>query len=180
MQQPARAEPDVEIRLATAGDTRTIIEVILDAGTMFRGVGMAAVSDNPPPSAEEIRGHIQTGHVWVAAIGGTVAGCIIAQVLDGDAHIEQVSVARAHAGRGVGRRLVAHAEDWARTAGHSRVTLTTFTDVPWNAPYYLRLGYRTIPADELGPELAEVRAEEARSGLDVWGRCAMVRDVADG
>jgi GNAT superfamily N-acetyltransferase len=178
---PASPEPEVEIRPATAGDAQTIIGVILDAGTMFRGAGMGAVADNPPPTPEEIRAHIQVGHVWVAQVGGSVAGCTIVRVLDGDGHIEQVSTARTQAGRGIGRLLVARAEDWARAAGYRRMTLTTFTNVAWNAPYYRRLGYRTFPAGELGPELTAVRAEEARSGLEVWGRCAMVRELrADG
>ncbi len=82
MRHSASPEPDVEIRLATAGDAQTIIEVILDAGTMFRGAGMDAVADNPPPTPEEIRAHIQVGHVWVAQVGGSVAGCIIVRLPD--------------------------------------------------------------------------------------------------
>ena len=30
-------------------------------------------------------------------------------------------------------------EQWARRQGHAAVTLTTFRDLPWNAPAYLRL-----------------------------------------
>ena len=43
------------------------------------------------------------------------------------------------------------------------VTLTTFRDVPWNAPYYERLGFRTLAADEITPGLAAIRAHEADS-----------------
>ncbi len=50
------------------------------------------------------------------------------------------------------------------------MTLTTFADVPWNGPYYRRLGWRDLPAAELGPELAAIRRHEASLGLDAWPR----------
>ena len=139
---------------------------------------MASVAENPP-AAEDIRASIQASHVWVAGTGTEIAGCIIVQVIDDEAHIEQVSTAPAYAGQGIGRRLMEHAEDWARRSGYRRITLTTFTNVAWNGPYYRRLGYRIVPPAELGPELAAVRADEARLGFDVWGRCAMARDLLD-
>ena len=46
------------------------------------------------------------------------------------------------------------------------MTLTTFADAPWNGPYYRRLGWRDLPAAELGPELASIRRHEASLGLD--------------
>lgn len=166
-----------EVRPATADDAAAIIDVILDAGSMFRSIGMDAVSDNPPPTVEDIADQIKTGKAWVATSAGDVIGCILVHVVDGDAHIDQVSTARAHAGRGIGRRLIEQAETWARSVGHQQVTLTTFTEVAWNAPYYRSLGYHSIAEDMLGAELAGVRAEEARLGLDDWGRCTMVRDL---
>lgn len=180
MPQPARRTGDYPIRTATAADAAGVIGVILDAGSMFREAQMAEVSDNPPPAVEDIEAQIRCGHVWVAEHGGHLAGCILIQVIDGHAHIEQVSTARFHQRRGLGRRLVETAENWARAQGHDRVTLTTFTDVAWNAPYYARLGYRILAAGELGQELAAVRAQEAACGLDAWGRCAMARDIRDG
>jgi hypothetical protein len=41
------------------------------------------------------------------------------------------------------------------------VTLTTFRDVPWNAPYYERLGFTTVCSGEWGPELAALMEVEA-------------------
>ena len=147
---------------------------------MFRDADMAEVSDNPPPAVEDVEAQIQAGHIWVAAGDDRLVGYIVVRVVDGDAHIDQVSTVRSHQGRGVGRRLVETAEDWARAEGYARVTLTTFTDVSWNAPYYRRLGYRALEVDELGVELAAARAEEAAFGLDAWGRCAMAHDLTGG
>lgn len=169
-----------QIRTATVADAAKVIAVILDAGSMFRDAQMAQVSDNPPPTMEDMEALIRTGSAWVAEHDGRVVGCILVRLLDGSAHIEQVSTARTHQRRGLGRRLVQRAEDWARAQGHDTITLTTFTDVAWNAPYYARLGYRVLAANDIGQDLAGVRAKEAADGLDEWARCAMARDLTRG
>ena len=60
-------------------------------------------------------------------------------------------------------------------AGHAFVTLTTFRDVPWNAPFYARAGFRALANHEIGPGLAEVMRQEAARGLDPVTRVAMRR-----
>jgi hypothetical protein len=57
------------------------------------------------------------------------------------------------------------------------VTLTTFRDVPWNRPWYERLGFRVLGEDELGPELRARRDEEEHLGLPAALRVCMRRDV---
>ena len=56
-----------------------------------------------------------------------------------------------------------------------RLTLTTFTDVPWNRPYYERLGFTVL--DDLGPELAALVAHEHEAIPGDAERVAMVRPV---
>jgi GNAT superfamily N-acetyltransferase len=116
--------------------------------------------------------------------GGVPAAYVIVDVLDrpgpgpgGAAHVEQVSVDPAYAGRGWGRRLLDHVADNARRHGLVAVTLTTFRDVPWNAPYYERCGFRALSEDELGPDLRRLRAAEAAHGLDPALRVCMRRDL---
>ncbi|WP_411757210.1 hypothetical protein [Streptomyces venezuelae] len=57
------------------------------------------------------------------------------------------------------------------------LTLTTFADVPWNAPYYARIGFRPLADAELTPALRTIRAHEAELGLDRWPRLCMRRDL---
>ena len=65
---------------------------------------------------------------------------------------------------------------WARSHGYGAVTLTTYRDVPWNAPFYERLGFSVL--DELTPELAWIRDHEKAIGDDDFGpRLAMRRDL---
>jgi N-acetylglutamate synthase-like GNAT family acetyltransferase len=78
------------------------------------------------------------------------------------------------AGKRVGRQLIACAEH-ARKLGLTSLTLTTFRDVPWNAPFYARLGFEIVT--ELTPELRQKREEEAAHGLAYDSRCAMRRHL---
>ena len=45
-----------------------------------------------------------------------------------------------------------------KVAIRTRATLTTFRDVPWDAPFYLRVGFDSITVDVSRPELAKLRA----------------------
>ncbi|HEX5947620.1 MAG TPA: GNAT family N-acetyltransferase [Acidimicrobiales bacterium] len=93
------------------------------------------------------------------------------------AHVEQVSVDPRHARRGLGRRLLDHVVEEARRRGFDAVTLTTFRDVPWNAPYYRRCGFRVLADEEIGPGLRRVRDHETALGLDPARRVCMRRDL---
>lgn len=100
---------------------------------------------------------------------------MLAEEVDGFGHVEQVSLLPSHARRGVGRALIETVGEWAAERGLSGLTLTTFAEVPWNAPYYERLGFRVLADDEQGPALREIRRAEIARGLDRWPRVAMVR-----
>lgn len=105
-----------------------------------------------------------------------MAYCVV-DIVDGNAHIEQVSVHPDAARRGRGAQLIDHIEEWARDRGLPEITLTTFVDVPWNAPYYTRLGFGIVVDSDLGPGLRALREHEAAQGLDRWPRVAMTRHV---
>lgn len=98
-------------------------------------------------------------------------------MVDGSGHIEQVSVSPSHARRGLGRRLIDHSCWWARTIGLPAVTLTTFKDVAWNAPYYERCGCRLLSPHQVTPGLLSLRHQEAEQGLDAWPRVCMWREL---
>ncbi|MEU4689377.1 GNAT family N-acetyltransferase [Actinoplanes sp. NPDC023714] len=140
------------------------------AGTLFRDAGMTAIADDPPPPAAVLGGYVDAGRAWVAADATDIAaGYLIADVVDDHLHIEQVSVDPRFGRRGVGRLLI--------DALPGVLTLTTFAAVPWNAPYYARLGFLVLPDAELTPALREIRAREAAHGLDRWPRVTMRREA---
>ncbi|MET9023025.1 hypothetical protein ABZV93_23880 [Actinopolymorpha sp. NPDC004070] len=68
-----------------------------------------------------------------------------------------------------------HLAAYATGEGVLALTLTTFTDVPWNAPYYLRCGFVFMDDGDLTPGLRRIREREAAHGLDRWPRTCMRR-----
>ncbi len=167
--------PQVTIRPAVESDLPVLVRVEVEAGQLFRTVGRSAVADHPT-TEDDLRPGLADRRTWVAEHDGEVTGYIAAEVLDGNTHVEQVSVAPDHARQGIGALLLEFVEAWGAAAGRPATTLTTFKDVPWNAPYYRRLGYREMTPDEIGPELAATMAHEASlPGMDE--RCAMLKPV---
>jgi len=104
---------------------------------------------------------------------------LLADAVDGAGHVEQVSVIPGYARRGLGRVLLVHVCEWALGNGLKAVTLTTFVNIPWNAPYYERCGFRRLSADDLTPGLQRIRREEAEHGLDAGSRVCMRRLLAE-
>jgi GNAT superfamily N-acetyltransferase len=166
------------IRVADGAELERLREIERLAGVAFRDLDMASISDDEPPTIEVLSGYVADGRAWVAATpDGLAIGYLLLDVIDGCGHVEQVSVDPAYRGRGVGRRLIDHAGTWSAGRGLTGLTLTTFADVPWNAPYYERLGFRRLTDSELSPALVEVRRHEQALGLDRWPRVAMRREL---
>ncbi len=135
---------------------------------------MTAVADGELPTVEELLPAVRDGRVMVAVEDDdSTSAFVLNSWVDGRAHLDQVSVDATCAGR----ELITAAEQWGRERSSSAMTLTTFADVPWNGPYYRRLGWRDLPTAELGPELAAIRRHEASLGLDAWPRTAMIKQL---
>ncbi|MFI7115458.1 GNAT family N-acetyltransferase [Amycolatopsis sp. NPDC049868] len=163
------------IRPATPEDLPALQDIERAAGEPFRALGMAAIADDDPPSIADLTAFQRDGRAWVWDTGDGPVAYLLAEVVDGHGHIEQVSVHPDHARRGLGRRLIEHAAVWASREGLAGLTLTTYAEVPWNAPYYARLGFATLDEEDLTAGLRAVRAHEIARGLDAWPRVTMRR-----
>lgn len=169
----------IGIRGATALDIQALQAVEVDAGTRFQEVGLAEIADDPPPTAEELSPYIRFGTAFVAVDDDQVLGYALCSALDGDAHLDQVSVAREAQGLGIGRALIDRVDRWAASHGFEWLTLTTFRDVEFNGPLYLHLGFEELPVGDYGPELVAMRRAETDAGLDLTPRVAMRRRVGN-
>ncbi|MFF6947745.1 GNAT family N-acetyltransferase [Streptomyces iakyrus] len=164
----------MRIRPATPAELPVLQDIERAAGAPFRDLGMPEIADDEPPALDVLEHYRRAGRCWVAAgPEDRPVAYLLAEPVDGALHIEQVSVHPRAARRGVGRALLAHAADRAREEELTSLTLTTFTDVPWNGPYYERLGFRPLPEEDLTPGLRAIRATEAAHGLDRWPRVCM-------
>ncbi|MEW2631365.1 GNAT family N-acetyltransferase [Streptomyces sp. NPDC048389] len=168
----------MRIRPAEEAELPLLQDIERAAGEPFRALGMAAIADDEPPSLAELDRHRRDGHAWVATDDAArIAAYLICDAVDGAAHVEQVSVHPCAARRGVGRALIGHLAQRAPAEGLTALTLTTFSEVPWNAPYYARLGFHVLAESELTPGLRGIRRAEARHGLDRWPRVCMRREL---
>jgi ribosomal protein S18 acetylase RimI-like enzyme len=167
----------MRIRVAAAAELELLRDIEFAAGQCFRDIGMPEIADDEPPSVDVLSGYQLAGRAWVAVDpDDRPVAYLITDHVDGNVHIEQVSVHPDHARRGIGRALLAHVA--TASAGVPALTLTTFADVPWNAPYYVRCGFRVLDESEWTPGLAAIRRREGATGLDRWPRVGMRRDLS--
>ncbi|WP_405706501.1 GNAT family N-acetyltransferase [Streptomyces xanthophaeus] len=168
----------MQIRAVHPDELPRLQEIERAAGRCFRDIGMPEIADDEPLPLHELARYQEAGTAWVAVDGaGRAVGYLIADRVDGGLHVEQVSVHPDSARRGIGRALLEHLAELALREGASCLTLTTFTEVPWNAPYYERCGFRLLDEAELSPGLRGIRDHEAAHGLGRWPRACMRRTL---
>ena len=66
----------------------------------------------------------------------------------------------------------------AVAGGVEGLSLTTYRDVPCNAPHYRGLGFVDLPSALRRTGLRTIRGLEQAAGLDRWPRVVMVRPLS--
>jgi GNAT superfamily N-acetyltransferase len=168
------------VRPMVSEDVDFIRDVAVRASDRFRSIAeprIARCADDAPFTSDELALFIDAGRAWIVVEGAATAGFVVVHVIDGNAHVEEIAVMPEYGGRGYGAALLAEVERWAAANGLEGMTLTTFRDVPWNKPWYERLGFRVLDDDELTPRLRAVRDGEDAHGLPTELRVVMGRVV---
>jgi GNAT superfamily N-acetyltransferase len=155
-----------------------LLDIERSAGDLFSLHQATADLPPYPTTLEDFYEAQADEHLWVAVDSrDTPVGFALVEMLGGCAHLEELDVYPEHGRRGLGTRLVQTVCEWARSRGIEAVTLTTFRDIPWNAPFYEKFGFRVVPFEELTPELLERVEWEERAGLPREIRVAMRYDT---
>ncbi len=118
---------------------------------------------------------LSEGSLWVADIAGRPEAFLAAHAEGDRLHIDEFAVALEHQGKGLGRQMMSKVVAWAREQHFARLSLTTFRNVPFNAPFYATFGF-----SEWSPEVAPATIRQALSREEAAGlknRCAMVMDL---
>ena len=164
-----------EIGLATKHEAALLPEIEHRAGVIFESVPATANLPELATDLEDFEAAQRAGLLWVARTAGRPIGFALTVRLGDALHLEELDVLPAHGRRGVGTRLVRTVCDYA-TAHGLPVTLTTFRDLPWNEPFYARLGFRALADTDQSPALRACVDEELASGLPAALRIVMIFD----
>jgi len=122
-------------------------------------------------TAAEVAGLVRAGEIAVARLGGRIVGAVRVQALtDRTGEFGMLAGDPDHRGIGIGRELVAFAEDHCRAHGMTAMQLELLVPRAWSHPskvsldgWYRRIGYRVLrrtSVDELYPDLAGQLATE--------------------
>ena len=165
----------LEIRDATAADLERMVSIEIAAAERFP-LDVLPANVGRAGSREETQQAIVDRLAWVAdSEDAGVVGFLVAQLEEPCLHIAEMDVLASHGRRGIGGRLLEHACAQAGQRGLAAITLTTFEQIPWNAPFYARHGFIAATEPVGFEHLRRALAHERARGLK--GRVAMVREA---
>ncbi len=168
------------IQLALPAHVPSLPGIERSAASLFAGILPPDLLDatTPLPMLEEGQ---QAGRLWVAVeAGGSPAGFVLVELVGARVHIAELDVSPDHQRRGVATRLLRALADWAADHGFAEITLTTYRDIPWNAPAYRGMGFDFVPPSELDEHLRSHMDQEAAAGFGVAARVAMRKQLTAG
>jgi ribosomal protein S18 acetylase RimI-like enzyme len=127
----------VAIRCAVPGDVDVLSAIAAAAYQQY----IPRIGQRPAPMTADYAQAVRDQQAWVALENGSIAGFVILIPQPGYLLLDNVAVLPAAQGRGVGTRLLALAEDHARSLGLSEIRLYTNEAMTENLAYYTRHRY---------------------------------------
>ena len=138
----------VSIRAAVSADIPALVRLINVAFIVEQ-----FVFDGDRINAEETQAFIETGKFLLAEDAAGFAGCVYLETRQYRGYLGLLAVDPARQGTGLGRKLVAAAEDCFRTGGCVAVDLRVISQQTRLPPFYRRLGYVEIGTAPFSPSL---------------------------
>lgn len=176
--------PQYRVRPARGNEIGELQNIDLASATLFRGTGLidfGPLGEPTQPIPEDrLRKGFGDGLIWVAVDSmEEIVGFALCSDRSEDLYLDQLSVLPRHGRQGLGTRLLRRCLQEAEARAFHRVSLSTFRKVPWNGPFYRKLGFREIPSWRLKDWQAEIR-ELQKLTMDVRLRCFMQRTIKRG
>jgi ribosomal protein S18 acetylase RimI-like enzyme len=125
------------IRAATAADVSVIAQIVEDAYRPY----ISRMGKPPGPMLDDYTARVSEGVVWVIQEGNTVAGLIVLLPKLDHLLLDNVAVAPARQGFGLGRLLLGFAEAEAVRGGYREIRLYTHQTMIENQRLYAALDY---------------------------------------
>ena len=101
------------IRAPRLDELELLREIERAAGNLFEEVGLADVAAHEPESIQKLTGYARDDRAWVIAEHDVPVAYAVVDIVDGLAHLEQLSVLPDHGRKGLGAALLRHVCDWA-------------------------------------------------------------------
>ena len=130
-------EPGFEIRPAQAEDAEAVRQLVRNAYAVY----VPRIGREPAPMGADYEGLIGEGAVTVIVEDDSIVGVVVLRPQTDALVLENVAVAPDKQGRGIGRALIAFAEQRARELKLTKVSLYTNARMTENVARYPRLGY---------------------------------------
>ena len=135
------------LRPATHDDLATVQDIVRTAYTHYIG----RIGREPGPMTDDYAALIGAGQVHVAERDGVVQGLLVLIPQNDAMLLDNVAVAPAAQGLGLGRLMLNFAERAAIAAGYKAIKLYTNEAMTENIALYTRMGYaETHRAEEKG------------------------------
>jgi GNAT superfamily N-acetyltransferase len=146
------------------------------ADERYRRVGLGRVVAMPPASLASLEAGLREDRLWVAASRfNRPVGFALMKFPGGTAWLDQLSVLDRWQGRGLGGALIDRAAAEAGARGFDSLYLSTYRDVPWNAPFYARRGFKEVPR---GNWPRAFRVQFLAESHPPWRRTVMRRSLS--
>ena len=176
--QIAQAAADFTIRKARKDDLPLLGPIERSAAELFRTVGLDFLTYGPTMDESLLSAMSISNHLWVAVNEvDQPIGFAGGEELAGNFHIAEISVSQDAQGKGVGKALMGELMRQAKEEGYPAVTLTTYRNLPWNGPWYHKLGFSEMKVDEMEEKYATIWDSEAQHGHDMNLRCIMRKNL---
>lgn len=140
----------LQLRRAGEADAETIRDLVSAAYEHY----VPLIGRTPIPMLTDYAGAVRAHEIWVLDDGGILVGVLELDPRSDHLWLENVAVLPVHQGRGLGRRLLHHAEAVARDRGLPEIRLLTNERYVANIAMYQRHGFvETDRRPHLGTDL---------------------------
>ncbi len=131
--------PTTEIRRAAPHDAGAVRDLVRAAYAIW----IPVLGREPMPMKADYERAVREHQIDVLEIDGDMRGLIETMARPDHLWIENIAVRPESHGKGLGRRLLAHAERTAAEAGVAEIRLLTNAAFQSNIALYEKVGYRT-------------------------------------
>jgi ribosomal protein S18 acetylase RimI-like enzyme len=145
---PITPELGARLHRATSADAASVRDVTRAAYAKW----VPVIGREPKPMTADYGAAIRDHIIDLLRLDGDLAALIEMRPETDHLLIVNVAVSPAYQGRGLGRALLAHAEEFTRSLGLAEVRLYTNGRFTENLRLYQRVGYR-VDREEVSPKL---------------------------